>query len=118
MPRVGFERNMDLSHYVKGFIISKNKINYVGNSYRETYSPEEVKKIIEMLKSINAKIKKVEGSEPTKLEKQIKYLEQRLKFFNPTKKMLGYIINQAEHGKVTLDPVILEKLKNEFIKKD
>ena len=87
------------------------------NSYRETYSPEEVKKIIEMLKSINSKIKKVKDAEPTKLEKQIRYLEQRLKFFNPTKKMLGYIINQAKRGKVKLDPVILEKLKSEFIKK-
>ena len=84
----------------------------------ETYSPEEVKKLIEMLKSINAKVKKIKGAEPTKLEKQIKYLEQRLKFFNPTKKMLGYIINQAERGEVELDPVLLEKLKDEFNKKD
>ncbi len=83
----------------------------------ETYSPEEVKKIIGMLSSINAKVKKTKGDEPTKLEKQIGYLKQRLKFFNPTKKMLGYIINQAEHSKVKLDPVLLEKLKNEFIKK-
>jgi predicted component of type VI protein secretion system len=84
----------------------------------ETYSPEEVKKLIEMLKSINAKIKKVKDAEPTKLEKQIRYLEQRLKFFNPTKEMLGYIIGQAEHGKVELDPVLLEKLKDEYNKKD
>jgi len=83
----------------------------------ETYSPEEVKKLIEMLKSINAKVKKSKGAEPTRLEKQIKYLEQRLKFFNPTKKMLGYIISQAEHGKIKLDPLLLEKLKDEFNKK-
>jgi hypothetical protein len=83
----------------------------------ETYSPEEVEKLIEMLKSINSKIKKVKGAEPTRLEKQIKYLEQRLKFFNPTKEMLGYIINQAEHSKIKLDPIVLEKLKSEFIKK-
>ena len=89
----------------------------MGNNYGETYSPEEVKKIIEILKSINAKVKKVKDAEPTKLEKQIKYLEQRLKFFNPTKKMLGYIINQAEHSKIKLDPVLLEKLKNEFSRK-
>lgn len=84
----------------------------------ETYSTEEVKKIIEMLKSINAKIKKVINSEPTRLEKQIRYLEQRLKFFNPTKEMLGYIIDQAEHGKIELDPTLLEKLKDEYNKKD
>jgi uncharacterized protein YpuA (DUF1002 family) len=84
----------------------------------ETYEPEEVKKIIEMLNKINAKIKKVKDAEPTKLEKQIKYLEQRLKFFNPTKEMLAYIINHAEHSKAKLDPVLLEKLRNEFNKKD
>ena len=95
------------------FISFKNK-----NNDMETYSPEEVKKLIEMLKSIDAKVKKIKGAEPTKLEKQIKYLEQRLKFFNPTKKMLGYIINHAERGKVKLDPVLLEKLKDEFNKKD
>jgi predicted component of type VI protein secretion system len=83
----------------------------------ETFSPEEVKKLIEMLNSINAKIKKIKDAEPTRLEKQIRYLEQRLKFFNPTKEMLGYIINQAEHAKLKLDPVLLEKLKDEFNKK-
>jgi hypothetical protein len=83
----------------------------------ETYDPEEVKKLIELLNSINAKIKKIKGAEPTKLEKQIRYLEQRFKFFNPTKEMLGYIINHAEHSKLKLDPVLLEKLKNEFSKK-
>jgi len=94
------------------FIISKNK-----NNYMETYSPEEVKKLIEMLKSIKAKVKKIKGAEPTKLEKQIRYLEQRLKFFNPTKKMLGYIIDQAKYSKIKLDPALLEKLKDEFNKK-
>jgi|GEM_PF-2919471 len=83
----------------------------------ETYSSEEVKKLIAMLKSIDTKVKKLKGAEPTKLEKQINYLEQRLKFFNPTKEMLGYIINQAKYGKIKLDPVLLEKLKNEFTKK-
>jgi tRNA C32,U32 (ribose-2'-O)-methylase TrmJ len=96
----------------KMFIISQNK-----NNDMENYSPEEVKKLIKMLNSINAKVKKVKAAEPTKLEKQIRYLEQRLKFFNPTKEMLGYIINQAEHGAVELDPVLLEKLKSEFAKK-
>jgi len=86
----------------------------------ETYSPEEVKKLIEMLNSINIKIKKIKGTEPTRLEKQIRYLKQRLKFFNPTKEMLGYIINlinQAEHAELKLDPVLLQKLKDEFNKK-
>jgi len=83
----------------------------------EMYEPEEVKEIIKMLKSINAKIKKVKNAEPTKLEKQIRYLEQRLKFFNPTKEMLGYIINHAEHSKLKLDPILLEKLKSEFANK-
>jgi hypothetical protein len=83
----------------------------------ETYDPEEVKKLIKMLILINAKVKKIKGAEPTRLEKQIRYLEQRLKFFNPTKEMLGYIINHAEHSKVKLDPVLLEKLKAEFAKK-
>ena len=91
----------------------KNKSNYM-----ETYIPEEVKKLIKMLKSINAKAKKNKGPDPTQLEKQIRYLEQRLKFFNPTKKMLGYIIDQAKHSKKGLDPVLLEKLKNEFNNKD
>ena len=87
------------------------------NNGMETYSPEDVKKLIHMLNSINAKIKKVKDAEPTKLEKQIRYLEQRLKFFNPTKEMLAYIINHAEHSKIKLDPVLLEKLKDEFNKK-
>jgi primase-polymerase (primpol)-like protein len=83
----------------------------------ETYIPEEVKKLLEMLNSLNAKIKKIKNAEPTRLEKQIRYLEQRLKFFNPTKEMLGYIINQAEKSKKKLDPVLLAKLKEEFAKK-
>ncbi|MFH0889930.1 MAG: hypothetical protein V1836_02175 [Candidatus Aenigmatarchaeota archaeon] len=83
----------------------------------ETYEPGDVKKLIEMLSRINAEIKNVKNVEPTKLEKQIRYLEQRLKFFNPTKEMLGYIINQAECSKIKLDPVLLEKLKSELVKK-
>lgn len=83
----------------------------------ETYNPEEVKKLIEMLNSVNAKIKKIKDAEPTRLEKQIRYLEQRFKFFNPTKEMLGYIINHAERSKLKLDPILLEKLKSEFDKK-
>jgi len=83
----------------------------------EKYNPDEVKKLIEMFTSINAKIKKIKDAEPTRLEKQIRYLEQRLKFFNPTKEMLGYIINQSEKSKKKLDPILLAKLKEEFAKK-
>ncbi|HLC39335.1 MAG TPA: hypothetical protein VJJ76_00440 [archaeon] len=82
----------------------------------ETYIPEEVKKLLVMLNSINAKIKKIKDAEPTRLEKQIRYLEQRLKFFNPTKEMLDYIINHAEKSK-KLDPILLQKLKDEYAKK-
>ena len=69
----------------------------------ETYSPEDVKRLIAMLNLINKKVKKIKDAEPTKLEKQIRYLEQRLKFFNPPKEMLIYIINHAEHSKTKLD---------------
>ena len=83
----------------------------------EKYNSEEVKKILAMLNSINSKVKKVKGIEPTRLEKQIKYLEQRLKFFNPSKEMLGYIISHAEKSKEKLDPALFQKLKDEFAKK-
>lgn len=81
----------------------------------ETYSPVEVKQILTMLNSI--KKKKNKNGEPTRLEKQIKYLEQRLKFFNPTKEMLGYIINQAEKTRQKLAPELIQKLKEEYAKK-
>jgi hypothetical protein len=81
----------------------------------ETYNPEEVKGLIAMLNSINSKIKKIKDAEPTRLEKQIRYLEQRLNFFNPTKEMLDYIIGHAEKSK--LDPILLKKLKEELAKK-
>ena len=79
----------------------------------ETYDSEEVKKILAMLRGINSKVKKSKSLEPTRLEKQIKYLEQRLKFFNPTKEMLGYIINHAEKSNPKLDPILLQRLKEE-----
>jgi hypothetical protein len=80
----------------------------------EKFDTEEVKEIIKMLKAINAEVKRAKTAEPTRLEKQIRYLEQRLKFFNPTKDMLAYIIGQAEHSKIKLDPILLEKLRSEF----
>jgi hypothetical protein len=83
----------------------------------EKYSPEEVKELIAMLKEINSKVKKTNRAEPTRLEKQIKYLEQRYNFFNPTKEMLGYIIRHGEKSRTKLDPALLQKLKEEFSKK-
>lgn len=82
----------------------------------ETYSPEEVKELLTMLRAINKKIKN-SGTEPTRLEKQIKYLEQRLNFFNPTREMLSYIIGQAKIGKIKLSPELTQKLKEEYNKK-
>lgn len=82
----------------------------------EKYNSTEVKELISMLRAINKTVKKT-SAEPDKLDKQIKYLEQRLNFFNPTKEMLVYIINQAEKGKAKLDPVLLQKLKDEYSKK-
>ncbi len=83
----------------------------------EKYEPEEVKSLIALMKAINAKAKKSKSKEPTRLQKQIKYLEQRLNFFNPTREMLGYLINQAENSKKKLNPVLLQKLKDEYSKK-
>ena len=83
----------------------------------ETYKPEEIKELIKMLNSINAKVKKSKADGYTRLEKQIRYLEQRLKFFNPTKEMLGYVIDQARRSKVKISPELLEKLKSEYEKK-
>lgn len=83
----------------------------------EKYSSEEVKEILAVLREINSKIKKNNGPEPTRLEKQIKYLEQRLHFFNPTREMLGYIINRAEKSKSKLNPILLQKLKEEYANK-
>jgi len=83
----------------------------------EKYSAEEVKELIAMLKNINSKTKKPKGNKPSKLEKQIKYLEQRYNFFNPNKEMLGYLIRQAGKSRMKLDPLLLQKLKEEFSKK-
>lgn len=83
----------------------------------EKYNSDEVKKILVLLRATNLKVKKSKNKEPTRLEKQIKYLEQRLKFFNPTKEMLGYVINHCENSKIKLDPVLLQKLKDEYSKK-
>ena len=82
----------------------------------ETYAPEEVKQLLTLVRTIDKKTKR-KKTENDKIDKQIRYLEQRLKFFNPTKEMLGYIIGLAENGKAELNPVLLQKLKDEFSKK-
>jgi hypothetical protein len=81
----------------------------------EKYNSIEVKELLAMLHSISKMKKK--SAEPDKLDKQIKYLEQRLNFFNPTREMLAYIIKQAESSKMKIDPVLLQKLKDEYLKK-
>ncbi len=81
----------------------------------EKYNSTEVKGLLAMLHSISKKKKK--NAEPDRLDKQIKYLEQRLNFFNPTREMLAYIIKQAEGSKMKLDPVLLQKLRDEYTKK-
>ena len=83
----------------------------------EKYSPEEVKKLIAMLQKIFEQ-KSNSGTHSLRLEKQIKYLQQRFKFFNPTKEMLDYLIKQANTPKAKLDPVLLQKLKEELQKKN
>ena len=80
----------------------------------EKYNSDEVKEILALLRTINSKVKKTKGKEPTRLEKQIRYLEQRLDFFNPTKEMLGYIINHVENSKVKFNPILLQKLKDKY----
>lgn len=67
------------------------------------YTPDEVNAIIKVLK-------KVKSSE--KVDKTIRYLDQRHKFFNPTKEMLVYIINYGE--KMGLDPALIAKMKEDM----
>jgi len=81
------------------------------------YTPEEVKMLIDLFKSTlpkKAPPKKFSDGKPilNKPEKTIRYLEQRRKFFNPTKQMLEYIINVAE--KSDLDKVLIEKMKEDL----
>ncbi len=86
------------------------------------YTPDEVKMLIEMLKSnlpkkASSNVVKSPGNKPflNKTERTMRYLEQRHKFFNPTKEMLQYIINIAENS--DLDKAILEKMKEDILTK-
>ncbi|MBI2005559.1 MAG: hypothetical protein HYS80_02230 [Candidatus Aenigmarchaeota archaeon] len=87
------------------------------------YTHEEVDMLIKILtaslpKKISSSIsKKHSGKKPfmNKTDKTIKYLEQRHKFFNPTKQMLEYVINIAENS--NLDKDILKKMKEDLLTK-
>ena len=91
------------------------------------YTPEEVDMLIKILR---AKLpnKKPEAKVPAKqqdnlsrkpflnkTERTIRYLEQRHKFFNPTKEMLAYIIGIAENS--DLDPTLIAKMKEDMLTK-
>jgi len=71
------------------------------------YTPEEVDMLIKILKKIKPRGERI--------EKTIRYLEQRHKFFNPTKDMLTYIINYVSKSK--LNPELLLKMKNDLASK-
>ena len=82
------------------------------------YTPEEVDMLIEMLKARSpAKKKAIDVKVPflNKTERTIKFLENRHKFFNPTKEMLGDIIGIAENS--DLDPSLLAKMKVDLLTK-
>lgn len=82
------------------------------------YTPDEVNVLIEMLRDTLPKSRRKNfGNKPilNKAERTIKYLEQRHKFFNPTKEMLEYIISVAENS--GLDPEFLEKMREDLLSK-
>jgi predicted phosphatase len=75
------------------------------------YTPDEVKMLIQILKNIKTRKK----GEKEKIEKTIRYLDQRHKFFNPTRDMLIYIIDCGE--KFGLNPALLSKMKEDLVVK-
>lgn len=99
------------------------KTNYKQSDYVSQYTHEEVDMLIKMLRSSLPKktpskiSKKFSGNKPflNKTERTIKYLEQRHKFFNPTKEMLEYIINIANNSNLNKD--ILKKMKEDLLTK-
>ena len=76
------------------------------------YTPDEVSMLIQVLKNIKIWKK----GEKEKIEKTIKYLDQRHKFLNPTRKMLIYMINYGE--KFGLNPALLSKMKEDLVVKE
>ena len=86
------------------------------------YTPEEVDILIKILKTkapkkTKAKIIYGPDKKPilNKVEKTIRYLEQRHKFFNPTREMLEYIIDIIEKSKQ--NPVLVAKMKEDLLTK-
>ena len=75
------------------------------------YTPEEVNMLIQLLK----KSRPWSKNKKEKVEKTIRYLEQRHKFFNPTREMLIYIIGHGE--KASLNPELLNKMKEDLSSK-
>ena len=75
------------------------------------YTPDEVKMLIQVLKNIKTRKK----GEKEKIEKTIRYLDQRHKFFSPTRDMLIYIIDYGE--KFGLNPALLRKMKEDLVVK-
>ncbi len=75
------------------------------------YTPDEVNMLIQVLKNIKPR----ERGRGGKIEKTIRYLDQRHKFLNPTKDMLIYIINYGE--KFGLNPELLNKMKEDLVAK-
>ncbi|MBI4009788.1 MAG: hypothetical protein HY361_01140 [Candidatus Aenigmarchaeota archaeon] len=88
------------------------------------YTPEEVDMLIDMLKSKAPskskqpakQIDRVSGKPfLNKTERTIRYLENRHKFFNPTREMLIYIIGIAENS--SLDKSLIAKMKEDLLTK-
>ena len=88
------------------------------------YTPEEVDMLIEMLRTrlqakaaVNTARAPSDGRNPfpNKTERTIRYLEQRHKFFNPTKQMLEYIVGIAENS--DLDENLVKKMKDDLLTK-
>ncbi len=75
--------------------------------YMVEYTPEEIDILIKLLVKVKPR--------GLKIEKTIRYLEQRHKFFNPTREILTYIIGHGDKSK--LDPELLLKMKNDLITK-
>lgn len=89
------------------------------------YTPEEVDMLIEMMKAkAPAKHRDILSKKPgnlsgkpflNKTERTIKFLENRHKYFNPTREMLTYIIGIAENS--NLDKSLIAKMKEDLLTK-
>ncbi|MBS3055006.1 MAG: hypothetical protein J4452_00760 [Candidatus Aenigmarchaeota archaeon] len=76
------------------------------------YTSDEVNMLIHVLKNIKTQKK----GKKEKIEKTIRYLDQRHKFFNPTRDMLIYIIDHGE--KFGLNQALLSKMKEDLAGKE